>query len=132
MKKYIFFLTITMALFANENKMQIFQPPTSTCPQSWLDEMKNVANDVDIVTMMNVKNIKNDVGIPREIQSCNTSFLNDYVFEGNVPSQAIKDFFKSVPKDAIGLSLPSYENDKNPKTVYVIFEDKTYKEFGKY
>lgn len=132
MKKYIFFLTITMALFANENKMQIFQPPTSTCPQSWLDEMKNLANDVDIVTMMNVKNIKNDVGIPKEIQSCNTSFLNDYVFEGNVPSQAIKDFFKSVPKGAIGLSLPSYENDKTPKTVYVIFENKTYKEFGKY
>lgn len=132
MKKYIFFLTITMALFANENKMQIFQPPTSTCPQSWLDEMRNLANDVDIVTMMNVKNIKNDVGIPKEIQSCNTSFLNDYVFEGNVPSQAIKDFFKSVPKGAIGLSLPSYENDKTPKTVYVIFENKTYKEFGKY
>ena len=44
----------------------------------------------------------------------------------------IKDFFKEIPKNAIGLSLPSYENDKELKTVYVIYEDKTYKEFGKY
>ena len=44
----------------------------------------------------------------------------------------IEDFLKNKPNEAIGLSLPSYENDKNPKTVYVIFEDKTFKEFGKY
>ena len=39
---------------------------------------------------------------------------------------------KDIPKNAIGLSLPSYENDKELKTVFIIFEDKTYKEFGKY
>ena len=119
-------------MFASENKMQIFQPITSTCPQSWLDEMKNVAKDVEIITVNSNKNIKNEVGIPSQIQSCNTSFLNDYVFEGNVPSLAIKDFFKNIPKNAIGLSLPSYENEKEEKTVFIIFEDKTYKEFGKY
>jgi hypothetical protein len=66
------------------------------------------------------------------MQSCNTSFLNDYIFEGNVPASAIKDFFKDIPKYATGLSLPAYENDKELKTVFIIFEDKTYKEFGKY
>ena len=94
--------------------------------------MKNVAKDVEIITVNSNKNIKNEVGIPSQIQSCNTSFLNDYVFEGNVPSLAIKDFFKNIPKNAIGLSLPSYENEKEEKTVFIIFEDKTYKEFGKY
>jgi hypothetical protein len=79
-----------------------------------------------------VKNLKRQIGIPQEIQSCNTSILNDYVFEGNVPSLAIKDFFKDIPKNSIGLSLPAYENEKELKQVFIIYEDKTYKEFGKY
>lgn len=132
MKKILFLLSLGLFIFASENKMQIFQPITSTCPQSWLDEMKNVAKDVEIITVNSNKNIKNEVGIPSQIQSCNTSFLNDYVFEGNVPSLAIKDFFKNIPKNAIGLSLPAYENEKEEKQVFIMFEDKTYKEFGKY
>ncbi|RXJ85790.1 DUF411 domain-containing protein [Arcobacter cloacae] len=132
MKKILFLLSLGLLLFANENKMQIFQPITSTCPISWLNEMKTIASEVEIVTVHSNKKIKKDVGIPLQIQSCNTSFFNDYVFEGNVPLLAIKDFFKEIPKNSIGLALPSYENDKEEKTVFVIYENKTYKEFGKY
>ncbi|WP_428027165.1 DUF411 domain-containing protein [Arcobacter sp.] len=132
MKKYLFILLIISSLFAQNTKMQIFKPVTGTCPQDWLEEMTKEVDDVDIVTLMNMKNLKKEIGIPKEIQSCNTSILDDYIFEGNVPARAIKDFFKSKPKNSIGLSLPAYENEKNPKTVYVIFEDKSYKEFGKY
>ena len=132
MKKILFLLFLGLLLFANENKMQIFQPITSTCPVSWLSEMKTIAKEVDIIIVKSNKNIKKEVGIPLQIQSCNTSFFNDYVFEGNVPALAIKDFFKEIPKNAIGLSLPSYENDKNEKIVFVIYQNKTYKEFGKY
>lgn len=132
MKKILFLLSVVSCLFSNENKMQIFQPITSTCPDSWLSEMKMIAKEVDVIIVNSNKNIKKEIGIPVQIQSCNTSFFNDYAFEGNVPPLAIKDFFKEIPKNAIGLSLPSYENDKELKTVYVIYEDKTYKEFGKY
>ena len=132
MKKILVLLSFAIALFSSEGKMQVFKPLTSTCPHSWYEEMNLVAKDVEIVTLRSVKAIKKDVGVPREIQSCNTSFLNDYVFEGNVPSQAIKDFLAKPVKNAIGLALPAYENDKNPKTVFVIFENKTYKEYGKY
>ena len=132
MKKILVSAIFSLSLFAQEQTIQIFKPITSSCPQSWLDDLKTEVSDVQIVSLIDVKNLKREVGIPKEIQSCNTSFLNDYVFEGNVPTLAIKDFFKKLPKDAIGLALPSYENDKKEKTVFVIFEDKTYKEFGKY
>jgi hypothetical protein len=125
-------LFFVINVFGNENKMQVFKPLTSTCPVSWYEDMKKIAKEVEIVTLRNVKNIKRDVGIPRQIQSCNTSFYKDFVFEGNVPVLAIKEFLKNKPKNAIGLALPAYENNKNPKKVFVIFEDKTYKEFGKY
>lgn len=132
MKKCSLILALSISLFAQNQKMQIYKPVTSSCPQSWLDEMQKNVDEVQIVSLMDVKNLKREVGVPKEIQSCNTSILDDYIFEGNVPTLAIKDFFKDIPKNAIGLSLPAYENDKEEKTVFVIFEDKTYKEFGKY
>ena len=132
MKKCSLILALSLSLFAQNQKMQIYKPVTSSCPQSWLDEMQKNVDNVQIVSLMDVKNLKREVGVPKEIQSCNTSILDNYIFEGNVPSLAIKDFFKDIPKNAIGLSLPAYENDKEEKTVFIIFEDKTYKEFGKY
>lgn len=132
MKIYGLILGLSISLFAQNQKMQIFKPVSSTCPQSWLDEMQQNVEDVKVVSLIDMKGLKHQAGVPKEIQSCNTSIIDDYIFEGNVPASAIKDFFKDIPKNATGLSLPAYENDKELKTVFIIFEDKTYKEFGKY
>jgi hypothetical protein len=132
MKIYGLILGLSISLFAQNQKMQIFKPVSSTCPQSWLDEMQQNVEDVKVVSLIDMKGLKHQAGVPKEIQSCNTSIIDDYIFEGNVPASAIKDFFKNIPKNATGLSLPAYENDKELKTVFIIFEDKTYKEFGKY
>ena len=132
MKKIILSAIISLGLFAQEQTIQIFKPITSSCPQSWLDDVKTEVSNVQIVSLIDVKNLKREIGIPKEIQSCNTSILNDYVFEGNVPALAIKDFLANPLQNAIGLALPAYENEKEEKTVFVVFEDKTYKEFGKY
>lgn len=132
MKSLIFLISIIGVLFANSNKMQVFQPPTSTCPKSWFDDMKNITNDLEVVTVMNVKSLKRQIGIPYEVQSCNTTIMGDYIFEGNVPSSAIKDFLKEKPKNAIGLALPTLQNNKDEKKVFLIFEDSSYKLFGTY
>lgn len=125
-------LAFAISLFAQTEKIQIYKPVNSFCPQSWIDEIQKDAEDVKVITLMDMKGLKHQIGIPTEIQSCNTSIIGDYVFEGNVPFSAIKDFFKDIPKNSIGLSLPTYEIDKELKTVLIIFEDKSYKEFGKY
>ncbi len=133
MKKLTTLIFLALSLFAQDDKIQIFKPITSSCPQSWLDDVKKDVNSkVEEVTLVDVKGLKNDIGIPTQIRSCNTSIYKDYVFEGNVPSNAINDFFKNPPKNAIGLALPAYENDKKVKTVFIMFEDKSYKKFGEY
>ena len=102
-KRIVFLLLFLVSLsYANEDKMQVFKPLTSTCPVSWYEDMKKVAKDVEVITLRSVRNIKRDVGVPRQIQSCNTSFYKNFVFEGNVPVLAIKEFLKSKPKNAIG------------------------------
>ncbi|PLY07967.1 MAG: hypothetical protein C0625_03185 [Arcobacter sp.] len=130
--KYVILIALLSTLYAKNEKIQIFQPLSSSCPQSWLDDIKKEVDEVNIVSLMSVKNLKREIGVPKEIQSCNTSIIDDYIFEGNVPVKAINDFFKNIPKKAIGLSLPAYENKKVVKKVFVIFEDKSFKEFGKY
>ena len=132
MKRTILSTLLLITFYAQAQTIEVYKPITSTCPQSWLNDIKKDVDEVKIVSLTDVKSLKNQIGIPKEIQSCNTSIWNEYVFEGNVPALAIKDFFKNIPKNAIGLSLPAYENDKEEKQVFIIFEDKTYKEFGKY
>ena len=112
MKKIILSAILSLGLFDQEQTIQIFKPITSSCPQSWLDEVKKEVSNVQVVSLIDVKNLKREIGIPKEIQSCNTSILNDYVFEGNVPALAIKDFLANPIKNAIGLALPAYENEK--------------------
>lgn len=132
MKNIVFLCALVSAIFANDSKMQIFKPASSTCPPAWLEEMKSITAKLDVVSMVNVRGLKRQIGVPRELQSCNTSILNDYVFEGNVPSAAIKDFLKNTPKNSIGLAMPANQNDEKIKTVFVMFEDRSFKEFGKY
>lgn len=42
MKKLVFILFMVLNLFANDEKMQIFKPISSSCPQDWLDNIKKM------------------------------------------------------------------------------------------
>lgn len=140
MKKTIKFYgkkSIGIAIFLsfislNAQTIQVFKPVVSTCPKSWLEEMKEVATEVEVISLRDVKRLKHEIGIPTNLRSCNTSIMDDYIFEGNVPKKAIKEFLAKNPKNALGLILPAFENDKKEKTVYILFKDKSYKVFGKY
>lgn len=132
MKKYLVFLFLLVGLNAQQQKIEIYKPVTSTCPPAWLEDIKKGVKEVSIVTLFKVQHLKKQIGIPQEIQSCNTSILDEYVFEGNVPLKAIQDFFKKIPKNSLGLALPAYENEKDLKTVYVFYEGGKYEEFGRY
>ena len=58
MKKCSLILALSLSLFAQNQKMQIYKPVTSSCPQSWLDEMQKNVDNVQIVSLMDVKNLK--------------------------------------------------------------------------
>lgn len=132
MKKTLLLLSMLSLADAEDLKMQIYKPVTSSCPASWVSDVElSIAKPV-ITTLTDVKSLKNSIGIPRELYSCNTSILGDYVFEGNVPTEAIKKFMNEKPAGAIGLSLPAGQNDEAVKKVYIMYGDKTYKLYGTY
>lgn len=132
MKKTLLLLSMLALADAEDLKMQIYKPVTSSCPASWVSDVELTIAKPVITTLTDVKRLKNSIGIPRELYSCNTSLLGDYVFEGNVPTEAIKKFMNEKPAGAIGLSLPASQNDEAVKKVYIMYGDKTYKLYGTY
>lgn len=132
MKKTAFILLMCSLLQAEDLKLQIYKPVTGSCPASWITDVETTLAKPEIVSLTDVRGLKSSIGIPRELYSCNTSVLGDYVFEGNVPPTAIKKFMAEKPEGAIGLSLPASQNDEKVKKVYIIYADKTYKVYGTY
>ncbi|MDD5158754.1 MAG: DUF411 domain-containing protein [Sulfuricurvum sp.] len=132
MKKTLLLLSMLSLADAEDLKMQIYKPVTSSCPASWVSDVELTIAKPEITSLTDVKSLKSSIGIPRELYSCNTSILGDYVFEGNVPPAAIKKFMNEKPAGAIGLSLPASQNDEAVKKVYIMYGDKTYKLYGTY
>lgn len=132
MKKTLILLSMLSLVNAEDLKMQIYKPVTSSCPASWVSDVELSIAKPEITSLTDVKSLKNSIGIPRELYSCNTSILGDYVFEGNVPTEAIKKFMNEKPSGAIGLSLPASQNEETLKKVYIMYADKTYKIYGTY
>ncbi|MFY9142500.1 DUF411 domain-containing protein [Sulfuricurvum sp.] len=127
MKKTALILLMLSLADAEDLKLQIYKPLTGSCPASWMTEMEMTIAKPEIVSLTDVKSLKHSIGIPRELYSCNTSVLGDYVFEGNVPPAVIKKFMAEKPEGAIGLSLPASQNEEAVKKVYIIYADGTYK-----
>lgn len=132
MKKTTLILLMLSIANAEELKIQIYKPVTGSCPASWITEIETTIAKPEIMTLVDVKGLKNNLGVPKELYSCNTSILGDYIFEGNVPPEAIKKFMNEKPTGSIGLSLPASQNDEAVKKVYIIYADKTYKLYGTY
>ena len=49
--------------------------------------------------------IKTRHGVPRELQSCHTATIGNYVIEGHVPAASIKKLLKESPQ-IVGLAVP--------------------------
>lgn len=124
-------LWLILALGAQE-PFRVYKPVVSQCPASWIDAVSAEVATSEVISLVDVKGLKRSIGIPMALRSCNTSIYGDYVFEGNVPPEAIKSFLAAPPKGAVGLSLPGSENDRESKRVYLFYEDGNYTLFGTY
>jgi hypothetical protein len=49
--------------------------------------------------------VKRTAGVPEEVHSCHTAFVNGYVVEGHVPAQDIQRMLRDKPKIA-GIAAP--------------------------
>jgi len=90
-------------------------------------------------TRDDLRTIRAQSGIPADAASCHTAHVGDYVVEGHVPADVIKDLLARRPPGVIGLAVPGMPHGSpgmetgrtDPYVVFAIKEDGSRIEFAR-
>jgi len=90
---------------ASTTEMTVYHDPNCGCCGKWVDHMRANGFSVETVPTREMNGIKLDLGVPRNLPSCHTAVVGDYVIEGHVPADDVKRLLTEQP-GAAGLSVP--------------------------
>ncbi|WP_298451915.1 DUF411 domain-containing protein [uncultured Marinobacter sp.] len=85
--------------------IHVYKSPTCGCCTAWVDHMESNGFDVETTDTHDMNRVKFEAGISRNLASCHTAFVGDYVIEGHVPAADIHKLIADAPK-ARGLAVP--------------------------
>lgn len=85
--------------------MTVYHDPNCGCCGKWVEHMQAHGFQVENVPTNDMNRIKRELGVPRELPSCHTAVVGDYVIEGHVPAEDVLRLLAEQP-DARGLSVP--------------------------
>jgi hypothetical protein len=86
-------------------EITVYRSPTCGCCGKWLEHMKKNGFIVKDIKTEEMDKIKQQYGVPKNLQSCHTGVVDGYVIEGHVPAADVRDLLKKRP-DAAGLAVP--------------------------
>lgn len=106
-------LIISMGLLYNEkseantsvSEVMVYKSPTCNCCKKWVSHLRDAGFKVTEKDRYNMANIKSDLRVSRNLQSCHTAIVNGYVVEGHVPVDDIKRLLLEQP-EVVGLAVP--------------------------
>jgi hypothetical protein len=106
-------LTISMGLLFNEkpeanttiSEVTVYKSATCNCCKKWISHLRDAGFRVTGKDRQNMINIKSDLGVSRNLQSCHTAIVDGYVVEGHVPADDIKRLLLEQP-EVVGLTVP--------------------------
>ena len=96
------FLATTVAA----ESITVYKSPTCGCCAEWIKIMESKGHKVKVEHPFNLQGVKNNLGVPKQVNSCHTAVINGYLFEGHIPEQDILAFLASPPAGAKGLAVP--------------------------
>lgn len=83
----------------------LYKNPACGCCESYAQYLRSNGFDVTVVEDRNMTMIKRQYGVRKDIESCHTMIVNDYVVEGHVPVSAVKRLLTEKPAIK-GIALP--------------------------
>lgn len=110
-------LALASTLHASEwdqARLQLEQPQTITvyrdancqCCHKWIEHLEKHQFEVIDQIRNDMATIKQKLGVPNNMSSCHTAIINDFVIEGHVPADDIKQLLIDKPAHIKGLSVP--------------------------
>ena len=105
----------------------VYKSPTCGCCTAWEEYLRKHGFNVTSVKTDDMAAVKDEQGIPDDMQGCHTALLGDYFIEGMVPVEAITKLLEDQPAiDGIALpgmpaGSPGMGGEKDgPFTIYAI------------
>ncbi len=98
----------------DQARLQLETPQTITvyrdancqCCHKWIEHLEKHQFKVIDTISNNMSQIKEKLGVPNNMASCHTAVINEYVIEGHVPADDIKQLLIDQPGHIKGLSVP--------------------------
>ncbi len=107
----------------------VYSSPTCGCCHEYEKYLKDEGFEVESIRMEDLTEMKEDLGIPSDMQSCHTTMVEEYFVEGHVPVEAIWKLLEEQPEiDGIALpgmpsGSPGMGGDKaEPSMIYSVVE----------
>ena len=85
--------------------MTIYMSPTCGCCAKWVDHVKAAGFKTVVHEEEDMDTVKQSLGVPSQVRSCHTAQVDQYLIEGHVPAEDIKQLMDQQPK-AAGLAAP--------------------------
>ena len=84
----------------------MYKNPSCACCGEWVEHMRESGFRVDVEeARFNLMQIKAKHGVAPNLSSCHTALIGDYVLEGHVPADLVRQLVASSP-DIRGLAVP--------------------------
>ena len=89
----------------------VYKSPSCSCCEDWAEHLENNGFAVQLETVDDLRAIKSQYDVPREMMSCHTAVIDGLVVEGHVPASDIKAYLANPTADfgdekTVGLSVP--------------------------
>jgi len=122
---------------AIEGEIEIYKSLTCGCCSVYSQYAdRRVDPEVRNFDVQNPATIKNQYGVPAELESCHTTIIEDYFVEGHIPLEAIEKLMTEKP-DIAGIAMPGMPSGSpgmpgqkyGDFVIYSVNHDGTYQEF---
>lgn len=89
----------------NGYEVTVYKSPTCGCCGMWEDHLVKNGFKVTPKPVDDMRNVRDEFGVPDALGSCHTGIVEGYIVEGHVPADDVLKMLKERPKIA-GLTAP--------------------------
>lgn len=88
---------LSAAAVASSMHVEVYKSPQCGCCDKWVDHLKANGFAVSVNVVQRTDAYRAKAGIPSQLGSCHTAFVNGYALEGHVPASDIKRLLAQRP-----------------------------------
>ena len=110
--KRIFLATIGAGILSGRRAaataplVMVYKAESCDCCDVWVEHLRNSGLHVISHHSDDLPAMRRRAGVPRELESCHTAFVDSYVIEGHVPPASVWRLLGERPAGVLGLAVP--------------------------